>query len=513
MTLTLAAIPLAQAVTDASSASDSRPRVVFRPGTVPDTFRIVPRPRTPLALIVGHLRQRSGVHRGELRHGLLRPHGVAAHGRRERCAGPNAPPGRPARYSVREATVPFPAPRGAWAWSTIVLTGIQADRNRSSPQPPATILSSRQRVRSVVVCVDPQFARTATQGDARDLRADEPTPPASTSQATPTPTNSPVVSLPTASPAEDLPVIPPPGIFAKPNDKITICHATDSASTTRTTFRPSTRTPSPTNDPNGHGTHTGPLFPGPGWGDVIPPFEDYPGMNWPQGSLLLEDGCALAPPDPIGPPGIDIDPPPVVTPPIYLPIEITPPIYLPEPSPSATSTPSATTTPSVSASASSTPTPSTTAIGVIQPHCEQHRAAVANDGSAQHLHHPSAHADGHVHADREPADPSRSRRCGLHAHRWLPHLHRDPVCPIPAHPRRSQPARPLPHRDQRWTHTAPSLLTASWRRRQTGFRRSPSLRAFRQQLLQWSIPRVAWATPPPPFSLPVSPTRWGLTVP
>lgn len=41
----------------------------------------------------------------------------------------------------------------------------------------------------------------------------------------------------------------------------------------------------------GHGIHTGPIFPDAGWGDIIPAFDDYPGMNWPAGRDILESGC------------------------------------------------------------------------------------------------------------------------------------------------------------------------------------------------------------------------------
>ncbi len=53
----------------------------------------------------------------------------------------------------------------------------------------------------------------------------------------------------------------------------------------------------------GHGSHTGPVFPAVGadgrWGDVIPPFDydngqqHFPGLNWPAGSAVLDAGCAV----------------------------------------------------------------------------------------------------------------------------------------------------------------------------------------------------------------------------
>lgn len=45
--------------------------------------------------------------------------------------------------------------------------------------------------------------------------------------------------------------------------------------------------------PNGHGTHTGPLFPADDWGDIIPPFDGFPGLNWPAGQAILENDCQI----------------------------------------------------------------------------------------------------------------------------------------------------------------------------------------------------------------------------
>jgi hypothetical protein len=63
--------------------------------------------------------------------------------------------------------------------------------------------------------------------------------------------------------------------------------------------------------PNGHGTHTGPIFPdmaqGPGnstfWGDIIPAFGAYPGLNVPAGQAILDNDCEIpGPPPTTGPP-------------------------------------------------------------------------------------------------------------------------------------------------------------------------------------------------------------------
>ena len=73
---------------------------------------------------------------------------------------------------------------------------------------------------------------------------------------------------------------------AAPQKEVTICHATSAV------VHPYARI---TVDPNsiirdqGHGSHTGAVFPAPGWGDIIPPFDytssgegvaRYPGLNW-----------------------------------------------------------------------------------------------------------------------------------------------------------------------------------------------------------------------------------------
>ncbi len=353
MAALLAAIPLAQAASESSSASTGRPRVVFRAGPGPGTVRIVPRPLTPLALVA--------VTSGDGQEYTVVSSGTdfsdpTVWQRME--AGTLCWAERPTRatrqYRVREAAVPFPAPPAVWAWSLIALIGDAGPRSFGAPAT-GDVLSTGQRIRSVVVCVEPQFAGAAIPGGGRVQRADDPPLPASPAAATPSTTDPSVVSLPTASPTEDLPVIPPPEVFAKPDSKITICHATSSTSNP---YNTQTVAQDSIDNPNGHGTHTGPLFPEPGWGDVIPPFEGYPGMNWPAGSLLLEGGCELAvPPGPIDPPGIDIDPPDPIDPPgIHPPIVVMPPIYLPTPTPTPSVTASA--SPSPSASATTSPSPS-----------------------------------------------------------------------------------------------------------------------------------------------------------
>jgi hypothetical protein len=82
--------------------------------------------------------------------------------------------------------------------------------------------------------------------------------------------------------------------------KVTLCHATSSRTNPYVTV---------TVDKSavlsgGHGTHRGPLFPAAGWGDIIPPFDAYPGLNWPAGQAILDNGCVVPanPPAPPPPP-------------------------------------------------------------------------------------------------------------------------------------------------------------------------------------------------------------------
>ena len=70
-----------------------------------------------------------------------------------------------------------------------------------------------------------------------------------------------------------------------PDGKVTICHRTASVKNPYVEM---------TIDQNavlrrGHDTHTGGVFPTPGWGDIIPPFPGYAGMNWPAGAPILNN--------------------------------------------------------------------------------------------------------------------------------------------------------------------------------------------------------------------------------
>jgi hypothetical protein len=338
------AVPLITGA-EATTVAAQRPRIAFTEGAAPGSFRIAPRTRTPLALVsvtAGNGQRyailSSGTDFSEPTVWLRRGAGTLCWAER--------PTTFLRDYRVRDAAVPFAAPRAAWAWSTIVLIGRGGPRTFTDPVA-GDVLTTGQRVRRVVLCVDPRFASSDTI-EARAYRSDAPAP-------SPSPT--PVSPTPGPSASSELPQVPDAGTFVKPEEeKVTICHATSSASNPYSLI---TVDQSSIEDKNGHGSHTGPLYPEPGWGDVIPPFDGYPGLNWPDGSLLLEDGCELTEPtDPTDPPDTDVEPPDpgAPMPPIYLPIEIAPPIYLPEPTPTPTVTPSPSATPTVSVR----PTPSAT---------------------------------------------------------------------------------------------------------------------------------------------------------
>jgi hypothetical protein len=86
--------------------------------------------------------------------------------------------------------------------------------------------------------------------------------------------------------------------------KVTICHRT--ASHTNPYVQITVDQSAIFNNgivPNGHGTHTGPIFPSVGpdgkWGDIIPPFDGYPGQNFTaQGQAILNNGCKIPGPPP-----------------------------------------------------------------------------------------------------------------------------------------------------------------------------------------------------------------------
>jgi hypothetical protein len=91
---------------------------------------------------------------------------------------------------------------------------------------------------------------------------------------------------------------------AAPQDKITICHRTSSVQNpyVQQTVNENSIVMS-NGSPTGHGLHTGPVFPQPNWGDVIPPFtyandrggtSVYGGMNWStDGQAIWNGGCEV----------------------------------------------------------------------------------------------------------------------------------------------------------------------------------------------------------------------------
>jgi hypothetical protein len=100
---------------------------------------------------------------------------------------------------------------------------------------------------------------------------------------------------------------------AGPEDKVEICHRTNSNSNPYVQ-----NSPSKSGDVNGHDGHEGPVWNpflkdlGIKWGDIIPPFdygdnEHYPGKNWddPEGQAIYENGCKPVVPPAPEPPGGD----------------------------------------------------------------------------------------------------------------------------------------------------------------------------------------------------------------
>src|SRR5260370_27225774 len=99
--------------------------------------------------------------------------------------------------------------------------------------------------------------------------------------------------------------VPPPTTAPA---KVTLCHRT--ASHTNPYVQITVDQSAVFNNgivPNGHGTHTGPVFPATGpdgkWGDIIPSFDGYPGQNLtPQGLAILNNGCKIPTPPTTSPP-------------------------------------------------------------------------------------------------------------------------------------------------------------------------------------------------------------------
>jgi hypothetical protein len=92
-------------------------------------------------------------------------------------------------------------------------------------------------------------------------------------------------------------------------DKVTICHATDSVGNPYDEDTVSENAiVQPDGTPTGHGEHTGPIYPEADWGDIIPPFEynnlrhstsEYRGLNWTtDGQAIWNGGCLVVPTEP-----------------------------------------------------------------------------------------------------------------------------------------------------------------------------------------------------------------------
>lgn len=92
-----------------------------------------------------------------------------------------------------------------------------------------------------------------------------------------------LAATPVPSPTATTVTIPP-----APPGKVVICHRTGSRANP---YIEATVSQDSVTRANGHATHTGPLFPADGWGDIIPPFPGFAGINWPAGAAILANGC------------------------------------------------------------------------------------------------------------------------------------------------------------------------------------------------------------------------------
>ena len=112
--------------------------------------------------------------------------------------------------------------------------------------------------------------------------------------------------------------------YGAPQGKVTLCHATNSVGSPYTEVTVNINSVvKPGGTPTGHGTHTGPVYPTPGWGDIIPPFQynndhggvsTYPGMNWSgHGQDIWHGGCLVVLVEPPIPPTTTTTPPTTTT--------------------------------------------------------------------------------------------------------------------------------------------------------------------------------------------------------
>ncbi len=232
-------------------------------------------------------------------------------------------PPSPESFVLPEPTLPFTGPPGPWQYSNVIVSTQNGPVVYNKPLPNEYVTGQGSAMESVIACVVPAGQDISGQS----LRADDP---------------------------DD-------------GNKVTICHATGSDDSPYVLMTISVNSVAN----SGHLEHAGPLYPQVGWGDVIPPIDGVtPGLNWPAGQGLLENGCVpVAPPidpwPPIAPPEKPVKPePPIITvPPPTPPVE--PPIatVTPTPDPTDASTPNATPsqpiatiTPSPTAEVSETPT-------------------------------------------------------------------------------------------------------------------------------------------------------------
>ena len=91
-----------------------------------------------------------------------------------------------------------------------------------------------------------------------------------------------------------------------PSKKVRICHATSAHSNPYVSEEPAIANNGDLR--GGHLSHTGPVYPADGWGDIIPPYQyvdengvlkTFPGYNWDEGQAIFGNGCDLpAPPEP-----------------------------------------------------------------------------------------------------------------------------------------------------------------------------------------------------------------------
>jgi hypothetical protein len=93
-----------------------------------------------------------------------------------------------------------------------------------------------------------------------------------------------------------------------PNQKVTLCHSTSSETNPYNLIEVDENAiANVILGQNGHATHTGGIFPEPGWGDIIPAFNIPPNSfgglnNTAEGLAILENGCNVVTPPTTAPP-------------------------------------------------------------------------------------------------------------------------------------------------------------------------------------------------------------------